>query len=179
MEVKEEAKPSQESREQANDKNVSESLPADQAKELKAKDEEAKVTTVEPALSSTQQTKPAEKGVTIAVGTPADPVEEGAKPATGHAIVDEERYNEYLFSTAGPRKQRIFGAVENEEDDDLAAFDADAGVTQQAVDGAYGMQHRGEKFALGGVAGAASSGKQGKEKTPEEIEAEEMAAALE
>ena len=137
------------------------------------------MTRIEPAQSSFQQNKPAEKGVSIAVGAPAEPEEEDVKPASGYGAFDEERYNEYMLSTAGPRKQRVFGAVEEFEDEDLAAFDADAGATQQAVDGAYSMKHQGEKFALGGVRGATSASRPGKEKTPEEIEAEEMAAALE
>ena len=77
-----------------------------------------------------------------------------------------------MLSTSGPKKQRIFGAVED-DDDDLDAFNFAVGVPDQVKDGEYSVKGTGEKFSLGKVSASK------KEKTPEEIEAEEMAAALE
>ena len=79
-----------------------------------------------------------------------------------------------MLSTAGPRSRRIIGAVQDEED--LSSFDLDGA---NAVSGAYSMKHQGEKFSLAGVGGSNYQHTLVKEKTPEEIEAEEMARALE
>ena len=67
----------------------------------------------------------------IGVGIGEEP-EATVEPASNLVEVDEERYNEYMLSTAGPKKRRIFGAIgdDDQDEEDLASFERDAGVTQ-------------------------------------------------
>ena len=73
---------------------------------------------------------------------------QNSKPSGSNVgAFDEERYNEYLFGTAGPRQRRIIGAVQDGED--LSSFDQD----YSAVSGAYSVKGQGEKFSLAGLGG--------------------------
>ena len=87
-----------------------------------------------------------------------------------------------MLSTAGPRKQKVFGAVEDEYEDIDVNVDtellelAKSKSDPAAVAGAYRMQHQGEKFSLRGVKGGVDDiplpeKYQKREKTAEEIEA--------
>ena len=81
---------------------------------------------------------------------------------------DEERYNKYMLDSSGPKRRDILSAPVDETDavmQDLSSF---------YDDGAYAVKG-GEKFAIGSSSGYSSK----REKTPEELEQEELARALE
>ena len=105
-----------------------------------------------------------ETQVKITVGEGEAKAEEVDKTMVG--AFDEERYNKYMLDASGPKRRDILSAPVDETDavmQDLSSF---------YDDGAYSIKG-GEKFAIG--SGSAAS----REKTPEELEQEELARALE
>ena len=87
---------------------------------------------------------------------------------------DEEKYNEYMFSTAGPKKKVDYSCVTG-GDDDYTSFDNEVGNNFNAVEGEYSVKHTGERFAISRPAGGAGGSKA---KTAAELEEEELARAL-
>lgn len=108
----------------------------------------------------------AETGISIKVGEEAKKEEEKAPEEQ-----ETESYNPYLYDMSGPRKRIEYGIPDN-ANDDLNEFEMQAAFDSLKMeDDSYAVKYSNEKFKLGA---APSNGK-----TAQQIEEEELAAALE
>ena len=75
------------------------------------------------------------------MGQQPDVVDEKKEAGVAMGGYDEEQYNRYLLDASGPKTRTLnFNSV---EDQDMVSY-----ADEEAVDGAYRMQHKGEKFSL-------------------------------
>lgn len=100
--------------------------------------------------------KRVEKGVKINIGAAKEKVEADTGASTGGRIAEiiyDSSDNPYLYDVSGPRKQKNYGKIDNE---DMIGAGDEQGFQADFEGEEYKISHKNEKFAIGGLGSKAA-----------------------